>query len=114
MTSTSSFEGKRALVTGGSRGIGAAIVRRLASYGAAIAVLTQDGHLGATYELGGTLFTLSELAATISDVLGYQDMSVSDHTGVLTASGLPRRWPPPSPTRMPAWLAESCSPLATT
>jgi NAD(P)-dependent dehydrogenase (short-subunit alcohol dehydrogenase family) len=32
------------LVTGGSRGIGAAIVRRLASQGAAVAVLTQDGH----------------------------------------------------------------------
>ena len=49
MTSTSSLEGKRALVTGGSGGIGAAIVRRLA----------------------------------------YQDMSVSDCTGVLTGSGLP-------------------------
>jgi NAD(P)-dependent dehydrogenase (short-subunit alcohol dehydrogenase family) len=58
MTSTSSLEGNRALVTGGSRGIGAAIVRRLASQGAAVAVLTQDGHLGATYELGGTPFTL--------------------------------------------------------
>jgi NAD(P)H dehydrogenase (quinone) len=82
MTLTSSLEGKRALVTGGSRGIGAAIVRRLASQGAAVAVLTQDGHLGATYELGGTPF----IAATISDVLGthiaHQDMSVSDYTGV--------------------------------
>ena len=93
MTSTSSLEGKRALVTGGSRGIGAAIVRRLASQGAAVAVLTQDGHLGATYELGGTPFTLTEIAATISDVLGthiaYQDMSVADYTGALTAAGLP-------------------------
>jgi NAD(P)H dehydrogenase (quinone) len=60
---------------------------------AAVAVLTQDGHLGATYELGGTPFTLAELAATISDVLGthisYQDMSVADYSGVLTAAGLP-------------------------
>ena len=60
---------------------------------AAAAVLTQDGHLGATYELGGTPFTLTELAATISDVLGthiaYQDMSVADYTGALTAAGLP-------------------------
>src|ERR1700723_606615 len=51
---------------------------------AAAAVLTQDGHLGATYELGGAPFTLTELAATISDVLGthiaYQDMSVADYT----------------------------------
>ena len=87
MTSTSSLEGKRALVTGGSRGIGVAIVRRLASQGAAVAVLTRDGHLGATYELGGTPFTLTALAATISHALGthiaYQDMPVSGshHTG---------------------------------
>ena len=60
---------------------------------AAVAVLTQDGHLGSTYELGGAPFTLTELAATISDVLGtpiaYQDMSVADYTGVLTGAGLP-------------------------
>jgi uncharacterized protein YbjT (DUF2867 family) len=37
---------------------------------AATAVLTQDEHLGATYELGGTPFALTDLAATISDVLG--------------------------------------------
>ena len=62
-------------------------------YAAAAAVLTQDGHLGAAYELGGTPFTLTALAATISDVLGtriaYQDMSVADHTGALTGAGLP-------------------------
>jgi NAD(P)H dehydrogenase (quinone) len=60
---------------------------------AAVAVLTQEGHLGSTYELGGEPFTLTELAATISDVLGtpiaYQDMSVADYTGVLTGAGLP-------------------------
>jgi NAD(P)H dehydrogenase (quinone) len=60
---------------------------------AAAAVLTQDGHLGAAYELGGTPFTLTELAATISDVLGtpiaYLVMSVADYTGALTAAGLP-------------------------
>ena len=60
---------------------------------AATAVLTHDGHLGATYELGGTPFTLTELAATISDVLGthvaYQDMSVADYTSALTDAGLP-------------------------
>lgn len=38
MESTSLLAGKRALVTGGSRGIGAAIVRRLASQGATVAV----------------------------------------------------------------------------
>jgi NAD(P)H dehydrogenase (quinone) len=60
---------------------------------AAAAVLTQDGHLGATYELGGTPFTLTELAATFSDVLStpivYQDMSVADYTATLTGAGLP-------------------------
>ncbi|MCU1526742.1 MAG: family NAD(P)-dependent oxidoreductase [Frondihabitans sp.] len=60
---------------------------------AAVAVLTLDGHLGTTYELGGTPFTLTELATTISDVLGtpvtYQDMPVADYTGVLIRAGLP-------------------------
>jgi len=60
---------------------------------AATAVLTHEGHLGATYELGGVPFTLTELAATISEVLGtdiaYQDMSVTDYTGALTRAGLP-------------------------
>ena len=60
---------------------------------AAVAVLTQDGHLGATYELGGTPFTLTELAATIGEVLGtpiaYQDMPVADYTARLTGAGLP-------------------------
>ncbi|SEP30158.1 NAD(P)H-binding protein, partial [Amycolatopsis saalfeldensis] len=48
---------------------------------AAVAVLTQEGHLGATYELGGAPFTLTELAATFSEVLGtpivYRDVSVA-------------------------------------
>jgi NAD(P)H dehydrogenase (quinone) len=60
---------------------------------AAAAVLTQDGHLGATYELGGTPFTLAELATTFSDVLGthivYRDMPVADYTATLTGAGLP-------------------------
>src|ERR1700733_4857370 len=60
---------------------------------AAAAVLTQDGHLGATSELGGTPFTLTELAAKISYVLGtriaYQDMPVADYAAALTAAGLP-------------------------
>jgi NAD(P)H dehydrogenase (quinone) len=60
---------------------------------AAAAVLTGDGHTGATYELGGPAFTLTELAATVSEVLGtavdYRDMPVSDYTDVLIGAGLP-------------------------
>jgi NAD(P)H dehydrogenase (quinone) len=71
--------------------VSAAARRDLAA--AAAAVLTQDGHLGATYELGGTPFTLTELAATFSDVLGthidYRDMPMADYTATLTAAGLP-------------------------
>jgi NAD(P)H dehydrogenase (quinone) len=71
--------------------VSAAARRDLAA--AAAAVLTQDGHLGATYELGGAPFSLTELAATFSDVLGtpitYQDMSVADYTATLTGAGLP-------------------------
>jgi NAD(P)H dehydrogenase (quinone) len=82
----------RALPGSAQDGLVSAVARRdLAA--AAAAVLTQDGHLGATYELGGAPFTLTELAATFSDVLGtpitYQDMSVADYTGTLTGAGLP-------------------------
>jgi NAD(P)H dehydrogenase (quinone) len=82
----------RALLGSAHDGLVSAASRR--DYAAAAAaVLTQDGHLGATYELGGTPFTLTELAATISDVLGthiaYQDMSVADYTSAPTAAGLP-------------------------
>jgi len=82
----------RALPGSAQDGLVSAAARRdLAA--AAAAVLTQDGHLGATYELGGAPFTLTELAATFSDVLGipitYQDMPVADYTGTLTGAGLP-------------------------
>ncbi|MFD7156519.1 SDR family oxidoreductase [Kribbella sp. NPDC059898] len=86
--------------------VSAAARRDLAA--AAATVLTQPGHLGATYELGGTPFTLTELAATISDVLGtevtYRDMSVADYTGTLTAAGLP--------TEMAAAVADADAGLA--
>ncbi|HEY1706294.1 MAG TPA: NAD(P)H-binding protein [Trebonia sp.] len=82
----------RALLGSAHDGLVSAASRR--DYAAAAAaVLTQDGHLGATYELGGTPFTLTELAATISDVLSipiaYQDMPAADYAGALTAVGLP-------------------------
>ena len=62
-------------------------------YAAAVAVLTEDGHTGATYELGGPAFTLTEQAATIGEVLGtdvaYRDMPVRDYTDILIGAGLP-------------------------
>jgi NAD(P)H dehydrogenase (quinone) len=60
---------------------------------AAVAVLTQDGHTGATYELGGEPFTLTELAATLTEEIGpeitYQDLPVAAYAEVLTGAGLP-------------------------
>jgi NAD(P)-dependent dehydrogenase (short-subunit alcohol dehydrogenase family) len=52
MTTTSSLAGKRVLVTGGSRGIGAAIVRRLASQGAIVAVNYRSDKAGADTLVG--------------------------------------------------------------
>jgi NAD(P)-dependent dehydrogenase (short-subunit alcohol dehydrogenase family) len=52
MTSTSSLAGKRVLVTGGSIGIGAAIVRRLASQGATVAVNYRSDRAAADALLG--------------------------------------------------------------
>ena len=42
MTRTSSLDGKRALVTGGSRGIGAAIVRQLLDAGAEVLTVSDQ------------------------------------------------------------------------
>ncbi|MDQ0775053.1 NAD(P)-dependent dehydrogenase (short-subunit alcohol dehydrogenase family) [Streptomyces aurantiacus] len=71
MTSTSSLAGKRVLVTGGSGGIGAAIVRRLATQGATVAVNYRSDKAGAD-ELVGELrdngSTASAFPADISDM----------------------------------------------
>lgn len=80
------------LVGGAGEGAVSAATRR--DYAAAAAaVLTQDGHEGATYELGGTAFTLAEMAATIGDVTGqsvdYQDLSTDDYAAALVGAGLP-------------------------
>ena len=60
---------------------------------AAAAVLIEDGHAGATYELGGPAVTMSELARVVSDAagtqVGYQDMPVEQYTQVLVGAGLP-------------------------
>lgn len=60
---------------------------------AAAAVLTGDGHEGRTYELGGEAFTLTQLAATMSEQLGtpvtYRDLPVDEYAAALAHAGLP-------------------------
>ena len=60
---------------------------------AAAVVLTEDGHAGAVYELGGPAFTLAELAAAVSDATGqevaYTDLPVEQYTQVLLGAGVP-------------------------
>jgi NAD(P)H dehydrogenase (quinone) len=60
---------------------------------AAAAVLAGDGHAGRVYELGGTAFTMADLAAEVSRQTGkhivYQDMPVDDYAKALTATGIP-------------------------
>jgi len=59
---------------------------------AAAAVLTGDGHAGATYELAGTPFTLKELTAVITDVsgttVGYDDVTGAELVAILQGAGL--------------------------
>lgn len=60
---------------------------------AAAAVLTGDGHLGATYELGGEPFTLRELASVIGEEVGapvaYRDLPEESFAEALVGAGLP-------------------------
>ncbi|MCU1526325.1 MAG: epimerase [Frondihabitans sp.] len=80
------------LVGGTGNGLVAAATRR--DYAAAAAaVLTQDGHTGSIYDLGGEPFTLTQIAATISEVSGVPvtstNLSVDDYAAALASEGLP-------------------------
>jgi NAD(P)H dehydrogenase (quinone) len=78
----------------GSAGEGRISAATRADYAeAAAAVLTEDGHAGAVYELGGEAFTMSGLAAAVSAVTGedvvYTDVPVEQFAQILEGAGLP-------------------------
>ena len=60
---------------------------------AAAVVLTGDGHTGATYELGGVGFTMTELARAVAGAtdrqVTYTDLPVEQYAQVLVDAGLP-------------------------
>ena len=60
---------------------------------AAAAALSQDGHAGATHELGGAPFTMSELAEAITDAAGtavvYRDIPSDALRALLASRGVP-------------------------
>jgi NAD(P)H dehydrogenase (quinone) len=60
---------------------------------AAAAVVAEDGHEGAVYELGGEAFTMPEYAAAVSAATGrdvtYTDVPVEQYVQILVGAGLP-------------------------
>lgn len=60
---------------------------------AAAAVLTEDGHDNAVYELGGTSMTMADLAGAVSEVSGrqiaYHAVSDDEYRAMLLGAGLP-------------------------
>ncbi|AOS63630.1 SDR family oxidoreductase [Actinoalloteichus hymeniacidonis] len=77
----------------GAGGAGRIAGATRADYAAAAAAsLTDPGPDNAVYELGGTPFTLAELAATITEVTGtqvvYRDVSVDELAATLRSAGL--------------------------
>ena len=60
---------------------------------AAVTALLEDGHVGRTYELGGTPFTMADLAAVVTEVSGtpvaYRRVDSAQLLEGLTAAGVP-------------------------
>src|SRR3954471_3129524 len=83
LTTPRDLEGKRALVTGGSRGIGAAIVQRLLDAGAVVATTARSAPEtpgDATFFTGdvSTEAGAREIAANAVDALGGIDIVVNN------------------------------------
>src|SRR4249920_1612785 len=80
----SEFSGKRAIVTGGSRGIGAAIVQRLLDGGATVVTtarnVSDETPKAATFIQGdiGTLAGVQAFTAAALDALGGVDIVVNN------------------------------------
>lgn len=81
-------------VVRGAAGSGRVSAATRADYAAAAAVvLTEPGHAGAVYELGGDAFTMADYAAVVAEKGGrpvsYEDLSPQAYSEVLVSAGLP-------------------------
>ena len=97
------LEGKIALITGGSRGIGAGIARRLASDGASVAITYTkgaDAAMAVVAEIerdGGKAIAIPVDAADVRAVTGAVERTVSTSAGWTCGSTMPARLLPKTP-----------------